>query len=82
MPFVLIGNKKDLYSSSEPDHVSLKAGKKVGSKIKAYTSLQCSSKLYGETNGTKGNVDKVFKAAIRSGLKRKGAVSSSCCTVL
>lgn len=81
---MVVGNKSDMYESSEPDHVSAKQGRKMAKSVRAFCALQCSAKVYGTTKGTKGNVDKVFRAAIKSGLIKKGVVSAGCtgCTIL
>ena len=67
-PFVLVGTRQDL-SSSSPNSVSLKVARKIGNKYGAHDVLECSSHWYNTGSEEKHNVQAVFDAAIKCYLK-------------
>lgn len=67
-PFIVVGTKTDLYDKEEVDCVSEEMAVKYCKTIGSKDPMRCCAKEWGETEGVKGNVDKVFNTAIRRGL--------------
>ena len=66
-----IPNMRELLELKEEDAEEL--GKKYGLK----DVLRCSAKLFGITNQMKGNVDQVFKSAVKHALIHRGLVNTT-----
>lgn len=79
IPYIFVGTKKDLYQKHDPLSVPYKTATAMGIKHKATEILECSAKEYGTSpsNKRKGNVDKVFKAAVKYGLYDKGLLKKT-----
>ena len=84
VPFVLVGNKKDLRNDPEISNklaerkqkpVSREAGPLIASCIKAFTYLECSAKM-GE------GIREIFDTAARASLQRKKVAKNWKCRLL
>lgn len=89
---ILCGTKSDLYEEDNEYHVSLKEARNLGRRIQAHRTFFCSSKDYCSSiqndEVREGNVDEIFKAALRADISSKSAVSNIwistkiCCIIL
>lgn len=79
IPYIFVGTKKDLYERHDPLSVPYKTATALGIKLKATEILECSALEYGTSHSTKrkGNVDKVFKLAVKYGLYDKGLLKKT-----
>lgn len=78
-PFLIVGNKSDLYVKGDDLGVSPELAAKVCKSfgLKKKQNLRCSAKEWGDTQGTKGNIKSVFMAAIRMGLLARGIIKET-----
>lgn len=88
---ILCATKSDIFEPNNKDFVSLAETKDLGKRIQAYRAYFCSSKEYCSSYDNdvalKGNVEKIFRSAIRVHLKKEGYfrsnwVSKTCCHIL
>lgn len=63
--YILCGNKSDAYDANDEDHVSSNAAEQLAASNDAFVTIRCSSKDFCETNRRCGNIDKVFKKAVK-----------------
>lgn len=68
-PFVLVGNKLDLATAPNMEYIKPEEAEMVVKRLDGYAALQCSAQQ--EAQGLSGNVDRVFKTAIKCGLENK-----------
>lgn len=66
-PIILVGNKLDLAAEQPQEYIKAETAEKILSAISGKAALQCSAQM--EAFGRPGNVDKVFKTAIKVGLE-------------
>ena len=74
---ILVGTKADLYDPSSPSCVKEEDAEELGKKYGLKDVLRCSAKLFGITNQMKGNVDQVFKSAVKHALIHRGLFNTS-----
>lgn len=82
LPSIIVGTKSDL-SSVDNSSVKKKDVLKLGKRIGIKSDLTCSAKEWGETDGKKGNIAKVFTAAIKESLIAHGVLArnkNTCCS--
>lgn len=70
--FVLCGNRFDLHSRKEKDHVSRKEAEAMKNKTGAFKAFNCSAKHYGRSRKRLGCVNDAFLGAIKLGLLNRG----------
>ena len=69
VPFILVGNKLDLATQEPQNYIDAPEAEKVEKELGGQAALQCSAQQ--EAMGGSGNVDRVFKTAIKVGLENQ-----------
>lgn len=78
-PFLICGMKDDIFSSRQPNHVTVSQASSVARNFKfgwgksnKIENVRCSAKEYAETDRSEGGVSEIIKIAIEKVLINRG----------